>query len=175
MTRCPLLTHSWLWVQVSPHHHTLLPKAVLSLCSGRDRGKRCTRLRDTALPQDTAAPPLHGLGSTIPVPTGVHTNSLAWDIRCWGVEKQCPGCASGIVCKQQLVLITHHQLVLREQSNRAEDIFCIGSSSATSRIPARVAAPDRNRGIHKSWHIPSSWALACGKGHRAKCKGRWER
>lgn len=47
-------------------------------------------------------------GEHYPVPTGVHTNSLARDIRCWGIHKQCPACASGIVFKQQLVLITHH-------------------------------------------------------------------
>lgn len=50
----------------------------------------------------------NGLGNTIPVPTGVHTNSLARDIRCWAIHEQCPACASGIVFNQQLVHITHH-------------------------------------------------------------------
>lgn len=50
----------------------------------------------------------NGGRSTIPVPTGVHGNCLAGDIRCWGIHKQGPAWASGIVFKQQLVFITHH-------------------------------------------------------------------
>lgn len=161
--------------------------ATASLVSAQwwgDRRKSCMRLRDVALPQGMAVPPpapVHGaegmlLGTLSP--NQLVSILIAWLEKSerWEIYKPCPACASALLSKHQLVHITHHTTY----PTRAKQLwvcrgwFCILSSSTTSRIPACTATLGRNRRICRSWHIPSSWALAGGKSHRAKCKERQE-
>lgn len=162
---------------VSPHLHTLLQKWVLSLCGWGDRRKRCAQPRDVALPQGAPVPPpalVHGgeevVSGTLS-PYQLVSVLIAWleTSERWGIYTQCPACASGIVSRA--VVNTYYSSCLLSYeceaavSKRAEDIF----ASSSLQPP-----PDRNRGICKSWHISSSWALVGGKSHRARCKGRQE-
>lgn len=123
-------------------------------------GEECTLLRDTVWPQDTAVPPLTLRRGTEEMEGGALSLYQLVSMRIACLETSGAGEYMSSAqpepqalfsnSNQHLLLIT--PLILREQSNRAEGIFCIGSSSTTSRIPAQVTAPDRNTGIHKSWH-----------------------
>lgn len=145
---------------VSPHLHTLLQKRMLSLRSEggtQEEEVHATKGRSIATGHGcpTSSPGAwwrgSGFGNSIPIPTGICTDSLVRDIRVLGnIYTQCPPCASGIVSRA--VVSTYYSSCLLSYeceaavSKCAEDIF----ASSPLQPP-----PDRNRGICKSWHISS--------------------